>query len=57
MSDNGKKPTVTLVKIEENGQCVGGFTSAEWSSPQDSKYVSDSTAMIFNLTTRYLAKS
>jgi hypothetical protein len=27
MSD-GKGPTVTLFKIKENGQCVGGFTSA-----------------------------
>jgi hypothetical protein len=27
MSDN-KGPTVTLFKIKENEQCVGGFTSA-----------------------------
>jgi hypothetical protein len=25
---DGKKRTVSLFKIKENGQCVGGFTSA-----------------------------
>ncbi len=25
---DGIGPTVTLFKIEENGQCVGGFTNA-----------------------------
>jgi hypothetical protein len=25
---DGKAPTVSLFKVEENGQCVGGFTSA-----------------------------
>jgi hypothetical protein len=33
MSD-GKRPTVTLFRIKENGQCIGGFTSAYWSSPE-----------------------
>jgi hypothetical protein len=27
MSD-GKGPTVSLFKIKENGQCIGGYTSA-----------------------------
>ena len=27
MSD-GKGPTISLFKIDDNGQCVGGFTSA-----------------------------
>ena len=27
MSD-GKGPTVSLFKLKDNGQCVGGFTSA-----------------------------
>lgn len=52
MSD-GKGPTVSLFKIADNGQCVGGFTSAKWSSPED--YVTnltDSTAILFNLTSR-----
>ena len=25
---DGKAPTVSLFKVKENGQCVGGFTSA-----------------------------
>ncbi len=33
MSD-GRGPTVTLFKIKDNQQCVGGFTSASWSSPE-----------------------
>ena len=51
MSD-GKGPTATLFKIKDNNQCVGGFTSAQWSSPELITFVSDSTAMLFNLTTR-----
>ncbi len=27
---DGKRKTVTLFKIKENNQCVGGFTSAQW---------------------------
>ena len=55
MSD-GKAPTVTLFKIKDNQQCIGGFTSAQWASPKDITYVTDSTAMLFNLTTRYTVK-
>jgi hypothetical protein len=55
MSD-GKGPTVSLFKIKENDQCVGGFTSASWTSPQDDTDVNDSTAMLFNLTTQSLFK-
>ena len=29
-----KGPTVSLFKIEENGQCIGGYTSAKWTSPE-----------------------
>ncbi len=47
-----KGPTVTLFKIKDNNQCVGGFTSALWASPELYSEVSDSTAMLFNLTTR-----
>ena len=50
----GKKRTVSLFKIKENGNCVGGFTSAEWKSPEESIWVKDSTAMVFNLTTQEL---
>ena len=56
MSD-GKGPTVTLYKIKENSQCVGGFTSAKWASPDLAIAVSDSTAMLFNLTSRNLFKA
>ena len=47
---------MTLFKIDKNGNCIGGFTSAKWELLQNynSKYVSDSTAMLFNLTTRQL---
>ena len=51
MSD-GKGPTVTLMKIKDNEQCIGGFTSALWASPEHEIYVRDSTAMLFNLTSR-----
>ena len=56
MSD-GKGPTVSLFKIKDNYQLDGGFTSAQWTSPEDSTYVTDSTAMLFNLTTRCTFKS
>jgi hypothetical protein len=56
MSD-GKGATVSLFKIKDNDQCVGGFTSAyKWPLPQYGDYVTDSTAMLFNLTTRKLFK-
>ena len=54
---DGKAPTVSLFKIAYNGQCVGGFTSAQWASPESATYVNDSTAMLFNLTTHQLFKS
>ena len=47
MSD-GIGPTMTLFKIKENGKCIGGFTSAQWSSPDKATYVKDSTAMLTN---------
>jgi TLD len=50
MSDS-KGPTVSLFKIKENDQCIGGFTSAKWESPQSNTFVNDSTAILFNLTT------
>ena len=31
---DGIGPTVSLFKIEENNECVGGFTTAKWSSPE-----------------------
>ncbi len=55
MSD-GKGPTVTLFKIMDNNQCVGGFTSAQWASLESADFISDSTAMLFNLSTRNIFK-
>ena len=51
MSD-GIGPTVTLFKIKENQQCVGGFTRGKWASLEKDTQVTDSTAILFNLTTR-----
>ena len=51
MSDD-KGPTVALFKIKDNEYCIGGFTSAKWSSPQDDIEINDPTAMLFNLTTK-----
>ena len=56
MSDR-KGPTATLFKIKDNQQLVGGFTSAQWTSPEKGTDVTDSTAMLFNLTTRCTFKS
>lgn len=50
-TSDGKGPTVCLFKIKDNDQCVGGFTSAKWTSPRFNTDKIDSTAMLFNLTT------
>jgi hypothetical protein len=55
MSD-GLGPTVTLMKIKDNQQCIGGFTGAKWASTEHITNVTDSTAMLFNLTTKQLFK-
>ena len=54
---DGMAPTVSLFKVKENDQCIGGFTSAQWASPESGTFVNDSTAMLFNLTTHQLFKS
>ena len=54
---DGKGPTVNLFKVKENDQFIGGFTSAQWASPESWTWVNDSTAMLFNLTTHQLFKS
>ena len=46
---NSKGATITLFQIE-NGDCIGGFTEASWSSPSKVKFESDPSAVIFNLT-------
>jgi hypothetical protein len=49
MSDK-KGPTVTLFKIKENGQCVGGFTAAQWITPHHTDRFPDKKAILFNLS-------
>ena len=34
----------------KDGDCIGGFTTVSWSSPAEGEWVSDSNAMVFNLT-------
>jgi len=42
-----KAPTITLFKIK-NGDCIGGYTSAFWSS--NDGWVVDNDAFLFNLS-------
>ena len=53
---DGLGPTFSLFKIKENDQCIGGFTSAKWTSHEKGEQPSDGTAMLFNLTTQKLFK-
>ena len=32
---DGLGPTIALFKQKDNGQCIGGFTKAQWSSSRD----------------------
>jgi hypothetical protein len=48
-------PTVTLFKIDMDN-CIGGYSSKPLIEPQNGNWISDSTAMIFNLTTGKLFK-
>ena len=34
----------------KDGECIGGYTKAQWSSPDDNKFFGDSDAMSFNLS-------
>ena len=44
-----KGPTICLFKIKD-GDCIGGYTKAQWSSPYTDNHVSESEAMLFNLS-------
>jgi hypothetical protein len=49
---DGKGPTVSLFKLN-NGNCIGGYTSAKWHTPPSSflgTHTFDNSAIIFNLT-------
>ena len=44
----GKAPTISLFKIK-NGDCIGGYTSVEWTYVGIDGYADDNGAMLFNL--------
>ncbi len=46
---DNKGPTVSLFKIE-GGDCVGGYTEAQWQSTENEEYFKDRAATLFNLT-------
>jgi TLD len=48
---DNKGPTISLFKIKD-GDCIGGYTKAKWSSKEDYYYekLDDSEAMLFNLS-------
>jgi hypothetical protein len=41
LCDN-KGPTISLAQLRHNDHCVGGFTNAHWTSPDEKVYVKDS---------------
>ena len=41
LCDN-KGPTITLAQLSHNDHCVGGFTNAHWTSPDECVFVKDS---------------
>jgi len=45
---DGLGPSISLYKIK-NGSCIGGFTSAKWSSTPAPAFVNDPSALLFNL--------
>lgn len=49
---DNKGPTISLFKLKD-GDCIGGYTSAPWSSDAwPGKFVADEDAMLFNLSRR-----
>jgi hypothetical protein len=45
---DNKGATISLFKVKD-GDCIGGFTKAQWTS-NGAEYAGDSTAMLFNLS-------
>ena len=43
-----KGPTISLFKLKHNGDCIGGYTSAQWSS--DDRFKRDPCALVFSLS-------
>ena len=46
---DGKGPTITLLQVKD-GDCIGGYTKAQWSSPSSPEFCGDDEAFLFNLT-------
>ena len=44
-----KGPTICLFKIKD-GDCIGGYTTAQWKSPPGVNSSRDKDAMLFNLS-------
>jgi hypothetical protein len=47
---DGKGPTLSLFKVLGTDHCIGGFTNASWSAPDQGINVADPGAVVFNLT-------
>jgi hypothetical protein len=45
---DGKRPTISLFKVKNTGECIGGYTNGQWSS--SGGFVEDDNAMLFNLS-------
>lgn len=49
---DNKGPTICLFKVKD-GDCIGGFTRASWSSPPyPGKHIGQCDSMLFNLSSR-----
>ncbi len=46
-----KGPTITIMKLEHNNHCIGGFTKAQWKATEKDSWETDRSAVVFNLTT------
>ncbi len=46
---DNKGPTISLFKIKD-GDVIGGYSTAQWNSVSNGRYVGDSDAMLFNLS-------
>jgi hypothetical protein len=49
LCDN-KEATISLFKVHETGDCIGGYTNAKWCASDKEIWVSDNGAVVFNLT-------
>ncbi len=47
---DGRNQTISLFKLAHNGDCIGGYTAAQWSSPDEGVWVSDPSAVVFSLS-------